>query len=182
MDAPLLAELIRQLQQNSDQARALWEAHTLGALTSRPGRAKWSAVDCLEHLNISNRAFLPRIDQALAELRSRDMHHPGPFRMSWNARLLVYWLEPPSRLRLPTTKPFFPDPGLEPNSVAADFEATLERLTAQLRSADGLALDRIQVRSPFAERMKYNLYSALVVIPAHNRRHLWQAERAAQGV
>jgi hypothetical protein len=30
--------------------------------------------------------------------------------------------------------------------------------------------------------MKYNLYSALVIIPAHNRRHLCQADRALQGV
>jgi hypothetical protein len=28
--------------------------------------------------------------------------------------------------------------------------------------------------SPFAEKMKYNAYSAFVLITAHNHRHLWQ--------
>lgn len=58
----------------------------------------------------------------------------------------------------------------------------VEQIATQFRSADGLALDQIQIHSPFAEKMKYNLYSALVIITAHNRRHLWQADRALQGV
>jgi len=29
--------------------------------------------------------------------------------------------------------------------------------------------------------MTYNLYSALVIIPAYNRRHLWQADRTING-
>jgi len=102
--------------------------------------------------------------------------------MSWNARLLVYWLEPPSRLRIPPTKPFLPEHNLEPNSVAAEFQSLVKQLATHLRSGDGLALDQIQIHSPFAENMKYNLYSALVIIPAHNRRHLCQADRGLQGV
>ena len=101
--------------------------------------------------------------------------------MSWNARLLVYWLEPPSRLRLPSTKPFLPEHNLEPTSVVAEFHSLLEQIATHLRSAHGLALDQIQIHSPFAEKMKYNLYSALVIIPAHNRRHLWQAGLALRG-
>jgi hypothetical protein len=32
--------------------------------------------------------------------------------------------------------------------------------------------------SRFAEKMKYNGYSAFVLITAHNHRHLWQPEGA----
>jgi hypothetical protein len=66
--------------------------------------------------------------------------------------------------------------------VAAEFQSLVEQIARHLRSGDGLALDQIQIHSPFAENMKYNLYSALVIIPAHNRRHLCQADRALQGV
>jgi len=182
MRPPSLAELLEQLQENAANARTLWQAHPAEALARRPAPSRWSAAECLAHLNLTNRAFLPRITSALADLGSRRLRSSGPFRMSWNARLLTYWLEPPSRLRLPTTKPFLPEHNLEPSSVAAQFHSLLEQIATQLRSADGLALDQIEIHSPFAEKMKYNLYSALVIISAHNRRHLWQAGRALHGV
>jgi len=56
--------------------------------------------------------------------------------------------------------------------VAAEFHSLVEQIATQLRTADGLALDQIQIHSPFPEKMKYNLYSALLIITAHNHRHL----------
>ena len=78
-------------------------------------------------------------------------------------------------------KAFLPEHNLEPSSVAGEFDSLVEQIVTQLRSADILALDQIQIHSPFAERMQCNLYSALVIIPAHNRRHLWQAGRTLHG-
>jgi hypothetical protein len=180
--APSVADLIEQLKENTASARTLWQAYSAEALIRRPSPARWSAAECLAHLNLTNRAYLPRIASALSDLGSRHLRGSGPFSMSWKARLLIYWLEPPSRLHLPSTKPFLPKHNLEPSSVLVEFHSFLEQIATQLRAADGLALDLIQIHSPFAEKMKYNLYSALVIITAHNRRHLWQAERALQGV
>ena len=78
-------------------------------------------------------------------------------------------------------KAFLPEHNLEPSSVAGEFDSLVEQIVTQLRSADGLALDQIQIHSPFAEKIKYKLYSALVIILAHNRRHLWQAGRTLHG-
>ncbi len=57
----------------------------------------------------------------------------------------------------------------------------LERLGLgeAIQEREGLALDQYLIASPFAKNMRYNLYSALVLIAVHERRHLWQAERAA---
>jgi hypothetical protein len=33
------------------------------------------------------------------------------------------------------------------------------------------------VQSPFNEKVKYNLYSCLTILPPHQHRHLWQAEQ-----
>jgi hypothetical protein len=49
---------------------------------------------------------------------------------------------------------------------------------SMIRSADGLPLDRVKIVSPFGRRMKYNAYSALVIIARHEQRHIQQAERA----
>jgi hypothetical protein len=51
----------------------------------------------VEHLNITNRAYLPRLSEAIRILREKNLVSHGSFRPDWNARLLEYWLEPPSR-------------------------------------------------------------------------------------
>jgi len=50
------------------------------------------------------------------------------------------------------------------------------------READGLPVDRIRIASPFDARLKYSLYAALTILPRHQHRHLWQAERVLEGL
>ena len=67
---------------------------------------------------------------------------------------------------------------LIPGQVLAEFAQVNEQIARQLEASRGFALDRAKMVSPFAKGMQYNLYSAFVLIPTHNRRHLWQATRA----
>ena len=53
-------------------------------------------------------------------------------------------------------------------------------MIAGVRQADGLPIDDVKIVSPFDDRVKYNLYAALTLVPRHQHRHLLQAERAGQ--
>jgi hypothetical protein len=170
--------LVAELRESSRHAEKMFESHTTGQLQHRPGEARWSAAECVAHLNLSNRAYVSPLDTAIRELKEKEMAATDSFHLSWNARLLKYWLEPPSRLRLPTTAPFQPLPVRDTEPVFREFLALEKELEEKLDSARGLALDGVKIHSPFAEKMKYNCYSAFVLIAAHNRRHLWQAEQA----
>ncbi len=66
----------------------------------------------------------------------------------------------------------------DPAEALEEFQAIGKVLEENLDSSRGLALDGVKLVSPFTEKMKYNAYSAFVLIAAHNRRHLWQAELA----
>jgi DinB superfamily len=174
--------LIRELRQSSEQAEALRAGRAEAELLRRPGEKRWSAAESVEHLNLSNRAYLPRIEEALGALRQKKLTGGGPFRLEWNARLLKYWLEPPSRLRLPTGAAFQPVEVKHAAATFAEFSDLNRKLEEQLESADGLNLSGAKIVSPFAKNMKYSAYSAFVLIAAHNRRHLWQAERALREI
>jgi hypothetical protein len=77
-----------------------------------------------------------------------------------------------------TPDPFVPAT-IEPKaSVLAEFDGYQRRLVELLAEANGLALSRIKIRSPFNASVRYNVYSAFRIIAAHERRHLWQAEQA----
>jgi len=160
------------------QAERIFDSHTTGQLQHHPAQRRWSAAECIAHLNLSNRAYLPLLDSAIEQLRGNKLLSSAPFRLNWNARLLKYWLEPPSRLRLPTGAGFQPREVKDISVTLGEFQAIGKVLEGKLNSARGLALDRVKIISPFAANMNYNAYSALVLITAHNRRHLWQAEQA----
>jgi DinB family protein len=169
--------LVRELHDSSAAAEKLFAGRAPEQLLRKPGEKSWSAAECLEHLNLSNRAYLPRLEAALANLRSGNLRAAKHFRMNWNAALLKYWLEPPSRLRMPASAPFQPLTVHDPAVSLRDFCALNSQLVGLLESSRGFALDQALLVSPFAKNMKYSAYSAFALITAHNRRHLWQAER-----
>lgn len=170
--------LISALRESARHAEKMFASHTTGQLQHRPGEGRWSAAECIAHLNLSNRAYLSSLDATIRELHEKEFFAKGPFHLSRNARLLKYWLEPPSRLRLPTSAPFQPLPVRDTEPVFHEFVALEKELEEKLDSVRGRALDRVKIHSPFTEKVKYNCYSAFVLIAAHNRRHLWQAEQA----
>jgi hypothetical protein len=167
--------LLLELRETRARAEAISNGRTPAELLRRPAEKRWSAAECVEHLNITNRAYLPHLSEAIRTLRRKNLVSRGGFRLDWNARLLKYWLEPPSRLRLPTGAAFQPVSVQDPAAVLTAFQSIGQKLEQELASGRGLALDAGRIRSPFAESMQYNVYSAFAIMAAHNRRHLWQA-------
>jgi hypothetical protein len=172
--ASQLAALARQFDDATARALRLGQA---AGFEKRPAPARWSAAECVEHLNLTTRAYLPRIEPGLRELRSRNQLSRGPYRMELMPRFLNWLLEPPVRLKMPTSAPFQPAEIADPTRVVPDFVELQQRLLDLLRQSEGLAIDAFKIHSPFAESVRYNLYSAFVLTATHQRRHLWQAER-----
>ena len=170
--------LLQELRDTRARAEEVFNGRKPVELLRRPAEKRWSAAECIEHLNITNRAYLPRLSEALGSLRRKNPVGSGKFRLDWNARLLKYWLEPPSRLRLPTGAAFRPAVQPDPAAVLNAFQSIGRDLEQELASARALALDGEKIRSPFAENMQYSVYSAFTLIAAHNRRHIWQARAA----
>jgi len=61
--------------------------------------------------------------------------------------------------------------------VAPRFYELQSDLICMLRSAANLNLNRIRITSPLSNHVRYNLYSCFLIIAAHQRRHIWQAEQ-----
>lgn len=146
-----------------------------------PGPGRWSAAECVQHLNMSSRAMLPRIRESVGQGRARGLTRPAQ-RLDLMGWFLVRSLEPPAKSRFKTNEDFTP-PSIEPKEqVIREWDALQRDLVALLGEMEGLTLTKIKVTSPFSSRVKYNAYSAVCVIAAHQRRHLWQAENILAGL
>ena len=84
-------------------------------------------------------------------------------------------MEPPARFRVKAPAKFRP---VDTTYVLAKFLASQEQLIAFVSGSAGMALDRFKVASPADSRIRFNAWSSFRIAEAHQRRHLWQAERA----
>lgn len=173
-----LNELQGQFRQMSEQAAALGRRADAVALGHRPGPGRWSAAECLAHLNLSVDPYLPLWRQVLAQDSRTGFPTRDRYSLDIWGRILVWTLEPPPRLRSSTPRRFDP---VNTDPVPTILPGFLDRqhvILEALESAHGNAIDTIKIVSPFDSRVRYSIWSSLCVTAAHQRRHLWQAERA----
>ena len=87
---------------------------------------------------------------------------------------------PPVRFRVRTTAQFVPTAAEPLSSLLATFDRLQAEQLECLRQADGRPIHRVKITSPFDPRLRYNLYACLTILPPHQERHIWQAERVLE--
>jgi hypothetical protein len=180
-----LASIRNELDATTARLHALVDTMDDATWRARPRTHRWSAAECVEHLNLTSRAYLPLLREAIRDGRARGLTNPGG---SASAGLIGWLLlraqEPPvrPRRRIRTTKAFVPLEVGPKTQVVAEYERLQREMIFLMVDGEGLALSRIKVSSPFLPRLRYSVYFALRIIPGHQRRHLWQAEQAVKDV
>lgn len=175
--SPQIASLENEFRAASERAGALVRSGGAERMTARPVSGGWSPVECLMHLNLTAKQFLPLLHSRISQAKRDGLEGSGRFRMDWRGRFLAWFLDPPYRFRGTTVPAAVPDRPRPPEPVLEEFTALNAQLILLMQEAADLSWDDIEVVSPFHGKVKYNLYSAFRVVAAHERRHLWQAER-----
>ena len=149
--------------------------------SARHDPARWSVAECIAHLNLTSRAYVPRLREALGS-------HPATVPLTHRYRrdpagwLIGVMSGPMPRIgsfkfgRTKTIASFVPAGSFDRRQLVADFEQLQDEQLALTREADGRPLEAIRIVSPFNERLRYNAYSCLWLLPRHQHRHLEQAE------
>ena len=146
----------------------------------------WSVSECVAHLNLTSRAYLPLLRDGLEEASGREEPAPARYRrdpMGWMLSLGTGPVRRIGRFRLGavrTTPDFVPESGLPKAQSITEFDRLQREQTALVREADGRPISRVWITSPFFQRLRYNLYSTFVILPRHQLRHVQQAERVRE--
>lgn len=178
-----LADLRRDYERARGRAEALAGRLSDAQWLRRRDPARWSPAECVVHLNLTSEAALPLLEAGLdiaAGMPPMDRARWRRDPLGWLISTMVGPLGQSGRLRLArmrTTAAFEPRPPFERDVVIADFRRHQAALLRCVDEAEGLPLDRVVVNSPFDPRLQYNLYSLFRILPAHQLRHLVQAER-----
>jgi len=177
-------DLVEAISELTARAEALVERHTPEQLLWRPAAGAWSIAQCLDHMTVSLRLYLPPFEKALAAKGPRG---EGPFTPGFVARLWIQLLRPGGP-KLPTPKSMRPRghgssdgerKPLDPERVLEEFREAHDRLAELVHASEGLDLARIRMRSPVIPLLRFHVAAWFLTCVQHDRRHMAQAERVA---
>jgi DinB superfamily len=139
----------------------------------------WCVSECLDHLAATNRVYLEAMRPVALRARQRGNKRGGSAVPGVVGGFFVKSLEPPVKPSWRGRAPRNIRPRTEPSLADAleCFRRSQDEVRAFLRENEGLDLARIGFQNPFVPVIRFSLATALHAIPAHERRHLWQAWR-----
>lgn len=158
------SEIIAQVS----PAQAVWQPNH--------GRS-WSIVQCLSHLARTNRIYAAAMYEAVSRANTQPQDASQPISPGFLSAWFIRSMEPPVRTRMKARSKVFPATQLQPPEVLADFIDSHKPVRSVAEASSSLDVNRIRFKNPFVPLLRFSVGTGLLVISAHDRRHLWQARQ-----
>ncbi len=150
------------------------------AYTSQPG--KWSALQCLEHLNTYGRFYLPALDKAITAAERSGSRPLDTFKSSWLGAWFTKQMQPTPegklRSRMKSPKGHLPSVQPDAASVLHEFIQQQETMEALMDRAVNINLQKAKVATSLSSLIKLSVGDTFGFMTAHINRHVLQAEKA----
>jgi hypothetical protein len=166
---------LEELWANETRLHRLAEEVGEDGFAASPRAGAWSPAQCVEHLVVTTRVFLPLWDRAIAGAKPGK----GEAEYAWWEQQLQAMMEPPYRMKAKTQDNFAPKNNHSCKEILELFSAAHELAKERAERLKDLEIQDLKIVSPFASWMKYNVAFSFDLLLAHERRHIWQAEQTA---
>jgi hypothetical protein len=172
--------LISELCAADQSAKELVSPLTVDQLNWQSAGASWSVGQCLEHLCMTNEAYLPAISAALPGKPIASVQEIMP---GWLARWFIRsYIEPsPQTKRASAPKKIAPGSRVE-LSVLDRFLSSNQAARELVRRAGAYDVNRIRFKNPFIPGIRFTVGTGFEIICSHERRHLLQADRVKRSL
>ena len=142
------------------------------------GGQGWSIAQCLDHLAVINVFYCASIQPAVDDARARAWMREGPAAPGFFGRRFIASQEPPVRRRFSAPGRVRPAAATRSREeILAAYHESHAVVRRVIASAADVDINRATFPNPFLKILRTRVSTALLVIAAHDRRHLWQAEQ-----
>ncbi len=178
----LINELQEQTESFLNKAISEWQMirHSQFALKESP--EKWSATQCLEHLNSYGRYYLPVMEKAIQEARKKNFSSAVHFKSGWLGNYFTQLMTPKQDgtlgKKMSSPKDHYPVSNFNSHQVIGEFIEQQEKLLQLLEDARNIDLNKASCPISIAKFIKLKLGDTFLFFIAHQYRHILQAERA----
>lgn len=174
-------QVARELSDLEAGFAALVRNHSPEQLTWRPSDGKaWSVAECVEHVAVTNSLYLDAIESAVSSSRLPATSHDKPLTTAgWPSTFFLKSVGPQGKTKLKNPGKTRPT-SAEPQSALGELLGSHQRIRDLLNAAPQPDLNQIRFRNPFVSFLRFTVASGVLIMSAHGRRHLLQAERVCE--
>ena len=179
------------LQHLSDHTEAFlnkavteWQTLPHNVFTHKASPEKWSANQCLAHLNSYGRYYLPQMENAIHIAKTQGWTNTESFKAGWLGnyftKMMLTDVNGMPAKKMSSLKDHDPQVNEDSHKVIAELIEQQERLLALLEQASGIDIGKAKVPISIAKFIKLKLGDTFLFLIAHNYRHIMQAGRALE--
>ncbi|MGE7777924.1 DinB family protein [Chitinophaga sp. NPDC101104] len=180
--------LLSELQQDVNNLRAAAERYLASQphdlLLQPPAPGKWSAIQCLEHLNGYGRFYLPAFDEAFRKFLSQKRPVPEQFRSGWLGNYFTQTMLPKDdgslKMKMSAPKNHNPTPRLDAAQTLDEFQAQQEWMLSLLQAAKKIDIGGIRLPTTLSKLVALKAGDTFRFLIAHAQRHMLQAIRSVE--
>jgi hypothetical protein len=178
----LLDSLAEHTEAFLDKAVGEWQVIPHHQFAYKPAPDKWSANQCLAHLNEYGRYYLPLMEASINNAIQSGQNPSLEFTAGWLGNYFTGMMlnntdgMPVKKMSAP--KAYAPQTNDNSHEVIAEFIEQQEKLLSLLRKAKKTNLNTIRIPISIARFIRLKLGDTFLFLIAHNYRHILQADRA----
>ncbi len=170
--------ILEQLKHSDDAAERLLRGKSREQANWQPKQAtSWSMWQCFDHLARINQVYCQALLAAVENPRETRESTPQMIMPGWFSRWFTRSMGLPVRARFKAPAKVIPTPAGDPEEALHAFLESHAPVRRVLEFWDRVNFNRVRFKNPFVPLLRFTIGTGLLVINAHDRRHLWQAER-----
>ncbi len=172
--------ILYQLKSSEEAAVKLTAGLSRAQMNWQPNDGRsWSIWQCLDHLARTNRVYCQSMLEAVAHPRQHTKA-TNAITPGWFGRWFVAKMEPSARTRYKTVKKVMPGSEGDVQVAMQDFLDSHNEARRVVASWERVDFNRVRFQNPFVPVLRFTVGTGLMIINAHDRRHLRQAERVKE--
>lgn len=172
-------ELIQKLKQDVQGLIETIEHSFLDLATEelnhKENKDRWSALECIEHLNRYSRYYNPAIKKAVAHT---SILATSEFSSTWMGGKFIDMMRPENKKKQKTFARMNPAGSNLSKDILHEFVTHQQELLALLNEVQSKDLNKGKVAIEFFKLLSFNLGDAFQFVIVHEQRHMLQALNA----
>jgi len=178
-----LQKVVSDLDAADREAQRLVAGLSEDQLNWQPGGGTaWSVGQCLDHLAQANAVYTTALLDAVRRSKAASAPRKGPISPGWFGRWFIREMEPPPRRKMTAPRKATPSARYGVAEVLKAFVAAHDRVRFLIAESRELDLNRIRFKNPFVGVIRFTVGTGLLIIGAHDRRHLLQAGKVLEAM
>ena len=151
-------------------------------LNRRPSPSRWSAGQCLEHLNIVGGYYLPSIGARIARAQARGSKPAPTAKRGYLGRRFIEAISTPATVKAYESPQRYAPTGTRlPRTVAEVFSRQIDELLRLVLLARQVNANNVRIPNAIFPLVRLRLTDQLEFLVVHIKRHVAQAEAVLAG-